>query len=114
MTFIPSRLKRQKNHDLLFRILMESLDRESQEGAADLGIVTRKSIQKGLPNLPAASETIVNGVGIYPPNRVTGLAQAALGNWMPFIGTGEKTPKEALDAAAKEYIKEATAQGFIK
>ena len=106
--------KTTKNHDLLFRILMESLDRESQEGAADLGIVTRKSIQKGLPNLPAASETIVNGVGIYPPNRVTGLAQAALGNWMPFIGTGEKTPKEALDAAAKEYIKEATAQGFIK
>ena len=106
--------KTTKNHDLLFRILMESLDRESQEGAADLGIVTRKSIQKGLPNLPAASETIVNGVGIYPPNRVTGLAQAALGNWMPFIGTGEKTPKEALDAAAKEYTKEATAQGFIK
>jgi hypothetical protein len=33
---------------------------------------------------------------------------------MPFIGTGEKTPKEALDAAAKEYIKEAKAQGFLK
>jgi hypothetical protein len=33
---------------------------------------------------------------------------------MPFIGTGEMTPKAALDAAAKEYIKEAKAQGFLK
>lgn len=100
--------------DLLFRILMESLDHESMLRAADLGIVTRTSIKKGLPNLPAASETIAKGIGIYDPIQAVQLAQAALGNWMPFIGTGEKTPKEALDAAAAEYIKEAKAQGYLK
>ena len=102
------------DHDLLFRILMESLDKESQFKAADFGIVTRKSIKKGLPNLPAASKTIANGIGIYNPHPATHLARTALGNWMPFIGNGEKTPKEALDAAAAEYIKEATAQGYLK
>ena len=109
---IPARTT--KDHDLLFRILMESLDHDSQFGAADMGIVTRTSIKKGLPNLSAAKETIANGIGIYEPNQAVQLAQAALGNWMPFIGTGEMTPKEALDAAAKEYIKEAKAQGFLK
>ncbi len=99
--------------DLLFRILMESLDRESMLGAADLGIVTRSSIDKGLPNLAAASETIANGVGIYDPNPATSLAQAALWNWLPFIGTGEMTPQEALDAAAEEYTAEATTQGYL-
>ncbi len=99
--------------DLIFRILMESLDRTSMLGAADLGIVTRSSIDKGLPNLAAASETIANGVGIYDPNPATSLAQAALWNWMPFIGTGEMTPQEALDAAAEEYTAEATAQGYL-
>ena len=79
-----------------------------------MGIVTRTSIKKGLPNLSAAKETIANGIGIYEPNQAVQLAQAALGNWMPFIGTGEMTPKAALDAAAKEYIKEAKAQGFLK
>lgn len=99
--------------DLIFRIIMESLDYESQLGAADLGIVTRTSIKKGLPNLPAASETIANGVGIYPPNPAIALAQTALWNYLPFVGTGEMTPQEALDAAAEEYTAEAKAQGYL-
>jgi ABC-type glycerol-3-phosphate transport system substrate-binding protein len=99
--------------DLIFRIMMEALDYESQLGAADQGIVTRTSIEKGLPNLPAAAETIINGIGIYDPNPAVILAQSALWNWLPFIGTGEMTPQEALDAAAEEYIEEATAQGYL-
>lgn len=101
--------------DLLFRIMMESLDYESQVGAATQGIVTRMAVasQGGLPNLPAASETIANGIGIYDPNPAVGLAQAALWNWLPFVGTGEMTPQEALDAAAEEYTAEATAQGYL-
>lgn len=101
------------DHDLIFRIMMESLDYESQLGAADLGIVTRTSIKKGLPNLEAASETIANGIGIYPPNPAITLAQAALWNYLPFVGTGEMTPQEALDAAAEEYTAEAKAQGYL-
>lgn len=99
--------------DLVFRILMESLDRQSMVGAATQGIVTRTSISEGLPNLSAASQTIANGVGIYAPLEAMPLAQAALGNWLPFIGTGEMTPQEALDAAAEEYTSEATAQGYL-
>lgn len=101
------------DHDLMFRIMMESLDYESQLDAADLGIVTRTSIKKGLPNLEAASETIANGIGIYPPNPAITLAQAALWNYLPFVGTGEMTPQEALDAAAEEYTAEAKAQGYL-
>ena len=102
--------------DLAFRIIMEGLDHESQVGAATQGIVTRVSVaaEGGLPNLEAASATIAGGIGIYDPRPATALAQAALGNWMPFIGTGEMTPQEALDAAAEEYIEAATAAGYIE
>ena len=100
--------------DLIFRILMEALDKESMEGAADVGIVTRTSISKGLPNLSAASETLANGIGAYSTNPATSLVQAALGNHLPFVGTGELTPEEALAAAEEEYIAEATAQGYLE
>ncbi|MEM7029849.1 MAG: extracellular solute-binding protein [Chloroflexota bacterium] len=99
--------------DLVFRIIMEALDHESMLRAADVGIVTRTSIDKGLPNLPAAAETMANGIGIYEPKPATTLAQAALGNHLPFVGTGELTPEEALAAAAEEYTAEATAQGYL-
>ena len=101
--------------DLLFRILMESLDEESQRGAATQGIVTRMAViaEGGLPNAEAAGETIANGVGIYAPYTAMALAQAALWDWMPFIGTGEMTPQEALDAAAEQYTAEATAQDYL-
>ena len=100
--------------DLIFRIMMEALDQESMQGAAEFGIVTRTSITDSpLPNLPAAAETIANGVGIYSANPAVNLAQAALWNWLPFVGTGEMTPQEALDAAAEEYTAEAQAQGFL-
>ncbi|MBL8055634.1 MAG: extracellular solute-binding protein [Anaerolineales bacterium] len=100
--------------DLLFRLIMEVADVPSMQAAAKVGIVTRTSIKDGLPTLLASSETMAKGVGIYPPNPAIPLARAALGNWLPYIGTGEKTPQEALDAAAEEYIKEAKAQGFLK
>lgn len=101
--------------DLLFRILMESLDEESQRGAATQGIVTRMAViaEGGLPNAEAAGVTIANGIGIYAPYSAMALAQAALWDWMPFIGTGEMTPQEALDAAAEQYTAEATAQGYL-
>jgi multiple sugar transport system substrate-binding protein len=100
--------------ELLFLMIMEAVDKQSMEEAASLGIVTRTSITTGIPNLPAAGETIANGVGIYQVNPAVPLARAALGNWMPFIGSGEMTPQEALDAAAEEYIQEAQAQGYIE
>jgi len=99
--------------DLAFRLIMESLDLRSQTEAAALGIVTRASVAEGVPNLEAAGITMANGVGAYGKNPATPLAETVLGNWLPFIGTGEMTAQEALDAAAEEYIEEATAQGFL-
>ncbi|WP_420631411.1 ABC transporter substrate-binding protein [Candidatus Leptofilum sp.] len=99
--------------DLVFRVIMEATDRQSQEEGAEIQSMTRLSVPQGVPNAAAANETIANGVGIYDPNPAVALAQSALWNWLPFIGTGEMTPQEALDAAAEEYITEATAQGFL-
>jgi ABC-type glycerol-3-phosphate transport system substrate-binding protein len=99
--------------DLVFRVIMEAVDERSMQEAAQVGIVTRTSITEGVRDLPAASETIAKGVGIYAPNPAVVLAQSALESWLPFIGTGEMTPQEALDAAADEYIAEATAQGYL-
>lgn len=103
--------------DLLFRLILDATDLESQMRAAEHGIVTRRAVSEagvGGPYLPAALETIANGVGIYQPKPAIGLVRPALANWLPLVGTGEMTPQEALDKAAEEYVKEATAQGFIK
>lgn len=103
--------------DLIFQLIMQAADLESQTEAAALGIVTRNAVAAagiGGRYLPAAGETIANGVGIYKNNPAVGLARTALGNHLPLVGTGEATPEEALNAAAEEYIAEATAQGFIK
>ncbi len=103
--------------ELLFQMIMEATDKESQMRAAEYGIVTRQSVAKagvGGPYLPAASETIAKGVGIYQPKAAVSLVRSALANWLPLVGTDELTPKEALDKAAEEYVKEAKAQGFIE
>jgi hypothetical protein len=62
----------------------------------------------------AANESIAKGVGIYQKLPANSLALTALGNWLPLAATGELSPKDALDKAAADYIKEAKAQGFIK
>ena len=103
--------------DLIFRVIMEVADLESQMEAAEFGMVTRSAVAEsgaGGRYLPAANETIVKGVGIYPPNQAVALARTALGNWLPLVGTGELTAQEALDKAAEEYTKEAETQGFLK
>ena len=99
--------------ELLFQMIMEALDRESAERGAEFGIVTRTSVEEGVPSLEATNETIANGIGIYEPRPEVVLAQIALSNHLAFVGTGEKTPQEALDDAAAEYIVEATAQGYL-
>ncbi len=99
--------------DLVFRVIMEATDRQSQEEGAKIHPMTRLSVPEQLSNAAAINETIVNGVGIYDANPAIVLAQTAIGNWLPFIGTGEMTPQEALDRAAEEYIVEATAQGYL-
>ena len=103
--------------ELVFKVLMEAVDLESQKKAAEFGIVTRNAVAEagiGGRYLPAASETVAKGVGIYGPNPAVNLAIEALSNSLPLVGTGELTPEEALNAAAEEYTAEATAQGFLE
>ena len=98
-------------------MILDATDLESQTRAAEVGIVTRTAVSEagvGGPYLPAALETIANGVGIYQPKAAVSLVRPALANWLPLVGTGELTPQEALDKAAEEYTTEAAAQGFIK
>ena len=103
--------------DLAFRIIMEATDFQSQLEGAELGIVTRTSVADaggGARYLDAVSETLDKGVGAYALNPAVSLAQIALGNWLPLVGTGEMSPQDALNAAAEEYLVEAEAQGFIE
>jgi ABC-type glycerol-3-phosphate transport system substrate-binding protein len=101
--------------DLIFRVIMETVDERSQRDAAEVGTVTRQAVSGyGGPYLAAAAQTIAEGIGIYDKNPAIGIVRAKLGEFLPLVGTGELTAQEALDAAAEAYIAEATAQGYIK
>ena len=100
--------------ELIFKLIMEAADEESQQGAAAVGSAARISAGEfGGPYLPAAVQTIAEGIGIYDKNPAITIVRAKLGEFLPLVGTGEMTAQEALDAAAEAYIEEATAQGFI-
>ena len=101
--------------DLIFRVIMEAADESSQREAAKIGMTTRLAVAEyGGAYLPAASQTIAEGIGIYSKNLAIGIVRAKLGEFLPLVGTGEMTAQEALDAAAEAYIEEATAQGYIQ
>ena len=100
--------------DLLFRIIMEAADTETQLAAGAFGLTARTSAADGAPrNAEASFATITEG-GPAQSAPIFGVVNAALGEFLPMIATGEMTAQEALDAAADKYVEEATAQGFIE
>lgn len=104
------------DHDLTFRVIMETFDFAGQVGGAAHGAVVRTSVAEaghGGRNLPAMAVSLGNGVGGSSLNPAAALVSTALGNWLPLVGTGELSPAEALASAAEEYTAEATAQGYI-
>jgi hypothetical protein len=85
--------------------------------AAEKGMVTRTEVGKagvGGRYVEASNESLAKGVGIYPKVPANSLVLTALEKWLPLVATGELSPQEALDKAAEDYTKEATAQGYIK
>jgi len=101
--------------DLIFRIIMEAADARSQKDAAKVGMATRLSAAEfGGPYMPAANQTITEGIGSYDKKPAIGIVRAKMGEFLPLVGTGEMTAQEALDAAAEAYTEEAKAQGYIK
>ncbi|MCP4141215.1 MAG: extracellular solute-binding protein [Chloroflexi bacterium] len=100
--------------DLIFRIIMEAADERSQQDAAELGMASRLAVAEyGGAYLPAAGQTIAEGIGIYSTNVANGIVRAKLGEFLPLVGSGEMTAEEALTAAAEAYTEEAKAQGYI-
>ncbi|MEM8859474.1 MAG: extracellular solute-binding protein [Chloroflexota bacterium] len=102
------------NPDLIFRVIMEAADEQSQHEAAALGMVTRESAAEfGGPYQSAAVQTIAEGVGNYDNNPAVNIAIKSLEEFLPRVYTGELSAQEALDAAAAAYLEEAAAQGFV-
>lgn len=100
--------------ELIFQVIMEAADKRSQQDAAEIGMPSRLSVAEyGGAYLAAAGQTIAEGIGIYDKDPAVGIAVAKLGSYLPLVGTGGMTAQEALDAAAAEYIEEATAQGYL-
>ena len=110
--FIPATVT--VDPELIFQVIMEAIDTESQQRAAEVGSPTRiSSADFGGPYLPAANQTIAEGIGNYDKNPAINIVIAKLSEFLPLVSTGDLTPQEALDSAADAYIEEATAQGFI-
>ncbi|MGD8597358.1 MAG: hypothetical protein PVJ26_10060, partial [Anaerolineae bacterium] len=79
------------------------------------GMTTRASAAEyGGPYLPAALQSLDEGIGAYSKSQANGIVRAKLAEVLPLVGTGEMTPQEALDAAAAAYEEEARAQGYIE
>jgi multiple sugar transport system substrate-binding protein len=99
--------------DLLFQVIMEAADLDSQIAATEFGLVPRLAAGEFAPRYSDASlQTIAEG-GPAVSNPAQAILNSALGQFLPMVATGEMTAQEALDAAAELYIQEATAQGFI-
>jgi len=110
--FIPATVT--EDPDLIFRVILEATDAASQKEAAALGIPTRSSAAEfGGAYLPASNATAAGGVGNYPKTAAVSIIIAKLSDYLPLTAIGDMSPQEALDAAAAEYIEEATAQGYI-
>lgn len=103
--------------DTVFQVIMEAIRPDHQAEAGKLGMVTRTSVLTSGESLNVAApalETIEKGVGPVPRNIAYSTLDAALGNYLPLIGTGELTPEEALKKAEAEYLAQAKEKGFIK
>lgn len=101
--------------DLLFQMIMEATDYDSQVEAAKLGIASRQAVSAVATAryYEAAMTTIAGGIpSSYNP--ASGIASTALGNWLPLVMDGQHTVQEVLDSAAAEYIEQATAAGYIQ
>jgi multiple sugar transport system substrate-binding protein len=104
------------DRELIFQVMMEALDLESQMEAVEYGIPTRmKSMESDMVGayMPAAMEGIASGAGAYPLTPATPLVRTALQEYLPTIMNGTMTAQEVLDKAAASYTAEAKANGYL-
>lgn len=100
--------------DEIFLAILAASDRESQEAAAEFGLVTRAGVTNanGPRDGAAAEASLVNGRGPDLPTAAAAIARAKVGDAMITILDGTSV-EDALAAAEAAYIEEATAQGLL-
>ena len=102
--------------ELVFQVILEATDVESQLRASQLGVITRNAVaaQADARYLPAVFDTINGGVDGQNMPAIGAVLNPVLDNWLPQIMTGDMSAAELLDVAADAYTAEATTQGFIE
>ena len=102
--------------ELVFQVILEAMDHESQERASQVGVITRGAVAETADAryLPAVFATIAGGVEGQNVPAIGAVLNPVLGQWLPQIVTGDMSAAELLDAAAAAYTAEATTQGFIE
>ncbi|MDE0238293.1 MAG: extracellular solute-binding protein [bacterium] len=104
----------EENVEKIFLAILAATDMESQETAAEFGLVTRTGVSNpnGPRNAAAAEASLVNGRGVDLTHPAAGIARAKLGEALVSILDG--TPiEEALAAAEEAYLAEAEEQGVL-
>ena len=100
--------------ETIFLAMMAAIDRESQEAAAEFGLVTRDGVsnENGPRDGAAAAASLVNGKGPDLTHPAAGIARAKLGEALVTILDGTD-PADALAAAEEAYLAEAGEQGLL-
>lgn len=101
------------DRDAVFQVLMDGLDEDSTKAGNDLTIWIR-SVYKPTRFGTGVTLSMKAGAPIWPTEPYLGLATGEIGKLVPEALGGAMTPKQALDAAAANYVKAATEKGFIK
>lgn len=100
--------------EAIFLAMLAATDLESQEAAAQFGLVTRTGVShpEGPRDAAAAEASLVNGRGADLTHPAAGIARAKLGEALVTILDGASV-EEALAAAEEAYLAEAAEQGLL-
>ena len=87
--------------DLVFRVILEALDEESQIRGAHVGVISRQRVVDNADAryLPAVFETIM--VASKARRTAIGAQLNGVGQWLPQIVTGEMSAADLLDAGVR-------------
>ncbi len=111
---IPSNID--DDPDLVFRVILEAMDVESQVRGSAVGVISRSEVaaEAEARYLTAVFDTILGGVEGQSVAAIGAVLNPIWDQWLPQIVTGEMSAEELLEAAAEAYAEEATTQGFIE
>lgn len=113
---LPKRVE--EDRELIFKVLMEMLKKESMLGASHLAFLSRTSSSsvegEKYRYLDAMRDMVAKGAKAFPSEAYYTLAHNEIGSKLPEALKGKKDIKLVLNDAAESYYKEAKAQGFLE